>query len=474
MVAESAPGSATPRLPPGRQKVRNVAPSVGDDGPRPSDSPPRPTMTRRSAALLLAAVGACASPGKSARPVDVFWPTEASFQHLERAHARWMQHFTQHDVSPRRAFDEVLEELSLARASDRRIALFPGLEGRVHVDAADAAAVAGDARGFEEHMEAARQAYRDARDLSDDWIPAHLGLAQIARRDQRWEDAEEHWVHARDAAARAMGPIERERTLGELLFGRKRPKGPDALSPYPTEKERRALLLDQLAEAELWSFNQPAGAELGVGADGLKGTDLLRRTRDRLALERAYLRLARDLADGQDRRSSFADFVATIDRDVLAREGDLIEAYQARAQGRQEVGDALGAVSDLEHLVAHPMLAGNAELRTQLAGLRAGLDLEAAERAAGTWMREEVPDALQDAIGRLDRFFDRGALDPELLTRGTLLYVDLMGGYARRNPDHAAEARGYARQRIDLTLRALPGDDLHRPTLEEARRRLQD
>jgi len=430
-------------------------------------------MNSTRAAFVLALLAACSAPrASSSRAPDVFWPTEASQVHHERAQQRWIRHASEREQPAARGYEEVLEELALARAGDRRIALYPGLAGRVHLDAADVAALAGNERELARHLEAARADFREARDLSEDWIPAHLGLAQVARKDERWDDAEKHLKDAIEATGRALGPIDRDPTLRELIFGRPRPRRPDALSAYPTEAERRDLLADQLALSETWGYNQPEGAGYGLPAEGLSGTQLLRRFRDRIGLERAYLRLARELASGTDRRSAFSSFVATIERDVLAREGDLVEAYLARAEGRRELGDLDGAISDLSFLTANPLLRRNATLAQGLADVRARRDLDQAEEAAERWTEDPESDALRGALDHLDSFFSRDTSDPDRLARATLLYVDLMAGYAQRNPERASEARTYARQRIELTLGKLPREHPHWAALTEAHDRL--
>ena len=360
------------------------------------------------------------APVVLARPRRVLADRGQHRAHTSGRKKRWIRHASEREEPAARGYEEVLEELALARAGDRRVALYPALAGRVHLDARG--------RRGPGRRRARARAPPGGR-------PGGLprGAGPVRGLDPGAPRPGPDRAQGRALGRRRGPPEERDRrdrpgagarstatpTLRELIFGRPRPRRPDALSAYPTEQERRDLLADQLALSETWGYNQPEGAGYGLPAEGLSGTQLLRRFRDRIGLERAYLRLARELASGTDRRAAFSTFVATIERDVLAREGDLVEAYLARAQGRREVGDLDGAISDLSFLTANPLLRRNASLAQGLADVRAQRDLDQAEEAAERWMQDPDSGALRSALDHLDSFFERGTADRDRLAQAT-------------------------------------------------------
>jgi hypothetical protein len=310
---------------------------------------------RRTSTLLLATIlvcASCAGPGVAPDTQTPRTPVArpAAMASYREAHGHWVRAHTAGGASMRDELEEALRELDFAHRLDPRSPLFRGLAGDVHVQLAHLAAHDGDERSAQAHLQRADDAYRQSLATHSQWVHGHIGLAQLARLDERYEDARQHLDTGAKELALAIGLRDPNAPnlfvrLVDVLVGidlEPRERAPDLLQVEPTPEQGREVLLRYLAETEKWTLDHRP-SQGGGAVDSLDGLfsvdpkDLLVRFVRRLRLEDA--RIVRDEALSRrpaDASRAWARFLQDLDTQVLHDGRDLVDAQLDPRAGAPE------------------------------------------------------------------------------------------------------------------------------------------
>ena len=366
--------------------------------------------------ILLAALmlPACRTTSPDPTP-DAHWPSRASTHHSLSARDAWFAFQTAPtEDESEAALLRSLESIQSAVRSDARIALYHNQEGELHFAEAALHARSGDERGATESRDQARRAFGAAVSRAEEWVPGYLGLAKVATVEGQFDRADQHLLAATNALRELIkGPLD-EPSFFESLIGISYAEQSDPLSPIPTRVEQRHLIVGQIAETERWALN--ATGEPAVPAEQAEPDhQLIRRLRDRIWYHQACNRRERALEAGQTQERVLRTFVNDLDQRVLARDGDLVEAYVDRIDAHLHLGNLREAEDDLNYLVASglPLVHENARLLRQLMEVQ----LELVRRTVGNWIAgptagspklavREINDLLTRLLGPPSRFED--------------------------------------------------------------------
>lgn len=271
-------------------------------------------------------------------------------------------------------------------------------------------------------MDLAKQHFEQARKICEDWVPAWLGLAEIARRQSDMDTARANIKGAEFAIDMVQGavPLDQPNILNALGLNIAPPANGGPRDPALDENARLQLVLIWLQESEAWTLENPALlTPAGMGMH-LNTGSVIRRVRARVEYQKVLVeRLAtqdpQPLIQGLDRALEWDPdfFPAKVEKAILFR--------------------AMGRFSEAERLLrpyvdsADPKLANNGRLLYEVASLYTD------------WFAE---DPKPEQADRADEYFDRlQKVNPEhgpgYLKRAELY---LRAGVALRRLDTLAAA----------------------------------
>ena len=308
-------------------------------------------------------LAACAStPDPNTEYVGrVGYPSGLAQRHYVQARAAWLAGYEgEFEGGLVAALASALEKLRLAAELDRQSPLYlskradlllrSGL-GEQLVGEGFHSAVGEGALGRADLLAEAEGGYLAALLISEDWIPAHLGLAHIALLRDRLEEALEHTERAKRGIERLKGLLEKDPSFLELVFRMdlSRTEGHDAMSAEPSIKERRQILLGYLGANEGWRLDQLDSAS----GSALGAADVTRRLLAWTAFYRGQVfARARELGEPEagvapDLRAARREVLRGIDA-ALGYDKDIFELRLAQVETMAAMGDPKRACDILQ------------------------------------------------------------------------------------------------------------------------------
>ncbi|MEM7203140.1 MAG: hypothetical protein AAF628_22960 [Planctomycetota bacterium] len=271
------------------------------------------------------------------------------------------------DPQSRRAdLDVVLSHLDDAIANDPRCPLFHHMKG-----------VMFELKSGPEDFDRAIAAYVDALELSEDWVPGHVGLGRVAayrgwaaaaddeaERDRRKVEAMQHFNNAKLALMSIADPSETagidwlQRLTGVSFI---LPRERDPLDPTLERNSNLLLLLNFMSDALDWRHDNGALLpDLGVPAGSR--TDPLRMMKARVA----YWGLQ---VAGPYLHEDPEGYLRTLEADVLRLDPNYLDARIQRAQAFYGLGrfDEAAAVLEPYWTSSNPMVAEHLVLMETIA-----------------------------------------------------------------------------------------------------------
>ncbi len=204
---------------------------------------------RNTIALLVLTLAACASSGRRPPHARSVLPNEAGRQQYLAALDAWDRVGAGSD-RPIQTLLAARGALRMAQVIDPSVPLYHCREGLVALELArHYGRIASASAESAEYLFLAERAFQAALDLSPRWSPAHLGLAELARREGRHVAQARHLAQAKAAAATMEAAW-----IAEAAGLEARPFARSARSSEaaPTRAEELAILRGQLTESERW------------------------------------------------------------------------------------------------------------------------------------------------------------------------------------------------------------------------------
>ncbi|HEY7120128.1 MAG TPA: hypothetical protein VH475_26305 [Tepidisphaeraceae bacterium] len=315
------------------------------------------------AVLAVLAAGCTNSPKQEKFP-GIVRPSQNGSKLYFRAKAQYavVRSLDPHGPTLAKAMDSVLGDLDGTVANDPRCPLFFGKRGEMFLELGPD----GYAR--------AEQDLKKALELTEDWVPAWIALADLeARRGDAQRAAK--WLDGADKSIQIIEDREHQkptppfRILG-LEIGGEPPKDPN--DPALEETQRRQLMFTWLQESEQWTIDSPsllmpAVSSASPGASGSSGvtvnqSNLIRRFRARVDFEKIVIRLRSGAKP--------ADVLPSFDR-VFQWDPDLFPARIEKAVQLRAAGDYRQAERLLRPYIdaGDPKLANNARLLYEMGSI---------------------------------------------------------------------------------------------------------
>lgn len=236
--------------------------------------------------------------------------------------------------------------------------------------------------------------YDKARSLSQDWVPAWIGMADVAARKGEYKAARSHLASAQKALDKIQGNTKKEKRPPDffeiigLNIPRKAEVGQGAKDPNdPSLSEDEALRLQVvwLQESESWTIENPALLSQGAGRTTVQDGNLFRRLRARIAYHHALI----DRAEGKPHSEVVKGLDYSLQWDPNFFPSKIELAVMMRMQGQYQSAERL-----IKPYVdtSEPALANNGRLLMETASLYTD------------WFKQTKEAALAD---QADIYFDR-------------------------------------------------------------------
>ncbi len=273
--------------------------------------------------------------------------------------------------------NDVLKLLDGAVANDPRCVLFHSKMAQMYLESGQ--------------VNRAYAGYDKARRLCQDWVPAWVGLADVAARKGEFSAARSHLRSAQKALDKIQGntkskprPPDFFDMLG-LNIPRKPEPGRNPNDPSLTEDERLRLIVVWLQDAEAWTIENPGLVMQQANRTFVNHAGLMRRLRADIEYHHALL----DQAEGK----SSAEVVKRLDYS-LQWDPDFFPAKIEMASLMYKQGQYQSAERILKPYVdsEDPKLSNNVVLLLEMASVYTD------------WYKQSKETALADEA---DKYFDR-------------------------------------------------------------------
>lgn len=274
----------------------------------------------------------------------------------------------------------VLKLIDGAMANDPRCVLFHAKQAQMYLESGQ--------------INRAYSGYDKSRGLSQDWVPAWIGMADVTARKGEYRAARSHLASAQKALDKIQGNTKKEKRPPDffeiigLNIPRKAEVGPDAKDPNdPSLSEDDALRLQVvwLQESESWTIENPGLLSQGGGRTTVQDGNLFRRLRARIEYHHALI----DRAEGKqhDEIVKRLDYSLQWDPNFFPSKIEL--AVMMRQQGQYQAAERL-----IKPYVdsPEPVLANNGRLLMEMASLYTD------------WFKKTKEASLAD---QADIYFDR-------------------------------------------------------------------
>lgn len=282
-----------------------------------------------------------------------------------------------HGPALAKAMDGIVTQLDGAITNDPKCPLFYGKRGEMFLETGP------DGYGR------AELDLKKALELSEDWVPAWIAMADLeARRGQ--SDRALKWLNGADKAIQTVEERERQKptapfSIMGLGVSGPPPKNPN--DPALEETQRRQLLLNWLQESEQWTIDSPSLLAPVSGATGaasvtVNSSNLIRRFHARADFERIVVRLR----NGEKPAAVLPLFDRVFDWDPDLFPARIEKSVQLRANGDYRAAERL-----LRPYIdsRDPKLANNARLLYEMASIYTD------------WYIAEIKSADAESISRL-------------------------------------------------------------------------
>jgi len=183
--------------------------------------------------------------------------------------------------------NNVLKLLDGAIANDPRCVLFHSQLAQMYLESGQ--------------INRAYVGYDKSRDLCQDWVPAWIGLADVAARKGEYKAARSHLRSAQSALDKAQGNTKkkkREPDFFEIIglnIPRTQEAGKDPNDPSLSEDESLQLLIVWMQESESWTIENPGLLAKKSNRTFIQHGRMFRRIRARIEYHRALI----DRAEGK-------------------------------------------------------------------------------------------------------------------------------------------------------------------------------